>query len=74
MATPACRICGKPDAVICFPDDHAQTICPDCCATTEHPDGETGHEWKYTPYDRDHECQKCGVLRRCTSYAEGNHD
>lgn len=68
--TPPCRVCGKPDAVICYPDDHAQTVCPDCCATADHQDGEHGHVWEYSRADRDHECVHCGVLRQCTDYQE----
>lgn len=70
MTTPPCRVCGKPDEVICYPDDHALTICPDCCVKAVHPDEETGHQFRYSRYDRDHECLHCGILRSCTDYVE----
>jgi hypothetical protein len=28
MTTPPCRICNQSGPVICYPDDHSQTICP----------------------------------------------
>ena len=68
--SPPCRVCGKADPVIVYPDDHAQTICPDCCGTAEHADGETGHVWEYDRWERDWVCVHCGILRRCTEYSE----
>jgi hypothetical protein len=66
MPTPPCRKCGKAEPVICYPDDHSQTVCPDCCPSVEHADGETGHVWKYDKWERDDVCQHCGIQRRCT--------
>lgn len=57
---PPCSICASADNIICYPDDHALTICPDCCARAEHPDGETGHQYSYEPGERDHFCDRCG--------------
>ena len=68
--TPPCRVCLKPDDVICYPDDHSLTICPTCCDTAEHPDGETGHQFEHNRHERDGECRYCGILRRCTRHAE----
>lgn len=65
---PACRICGKIDTVICYPDDHSQTICPECCDKAEHANGEHGHEWKHNSNERDYECQQCGILKRFTRH------
>lgn len=67
--SPPCRSCGSSEKVICFPDYHAETICPDCCDKADHPDGETGHRWQHDPWERDWECVYCGILRRCTEYA-----
>jgi hypothetical protein len=63
-ATPPCRVCGINAEVICYPDDHSQTICPDCCGKSE-----DGHEWKHDYWERDHVCEKCGIARRCTDEA-----
>lgn len=67
--SPPCRVCGKTEPVICYPDDHSQTVCPDCCDKAEHHDGETGHVWEYDPHERDRVCIHCGIPRRCTEYA-----
>jgi hypothetical protein len=67
--TPPCRVCGKPDDVICYPDDHALTVCPDCCEIAEHPDGETGHQFDYDRWEG-HVCRYCGINRNCTKYVE----
>jgi len=69
MPSPPCRVCGKPDAVICYPDDHSQTICPDCCPKAEHADGETGHQFDYDRAERQHECRYCGIPKNCTEHA-----
>ncbi len=69
MATPPCRACGKADDVIVYPDDHALTICPDCCDKASHPDGETGHQWEYDKWERDRVCVYCGIPWRCTEHA-----
>lgn len=54
-----CRVCGSKHDVICYgtPTD---TICPDCCATAEHADGETGHGFDYVRSERGHQCRYCG--------------
>ena len=66
---PPCRVCHKTDNVICYPDDHALTICPDCCdKCLEHPDGEKGHQWDYDKWERDDVCRYCGIQRRCTDH------
>jgi hypothetical protein len=67
--TPVCRSCCKSEPVICYPDDHSQTVCPDCCDKAEHANGETGHEWEYDRWERDRVCVHCGIQRRCTEYA-----
>lgn len=72
MTTPPCRICNQSGPVICYPDDHSQTICPECCDKTDHQNGEKGHEWKHNPHERGHECDHCGILRRLTDYAYGD--
>lgn len=68
MATPPCRVCGKTEPVLCYPDEHELTICPDCCAKAEHPNGETGHDFVYDRHERDHACYNCGIFRRATDY------
>lgn len=67
-ALPLCRVCKKADPVLCFPQDHTQTICPECCDKAEHSDGETGHVWKYDRGERGNVCDKCGILQRDTQY------
>ena len=57
--TPPCRVCGKSEPVLCYPDDHSQTICPDCCPKSEHANGETGHEIIYARGEG-HYCTHCG--------------
>jgi hypothetical protein len=70
MPTPPCRVCQKTDPVLVYPDQHGMTICPECCAKAEHPDGEKGHQFKYDPADRTHWCDYCGIDRKCTDYEE----
>lgn len=68
---PPCRVCKKVEPVLCYPDDHALTICPDCCdKVEEHPDGEKGHQWEYDRGDRQHICKYCGIPRNCTEYED----
>lgn len=67
--TPPCRVCGKGQPVLCYPDDTTQTICPNCCDTATHADGDTGHQWDHDRYEKDYECRHCGIYRRCTQYA-----
>lgn len=67
--TPPCRVCGRTDEVICYPDDHRWTVCPECCDSAEHQDGETGHGWDHDHWERDRVCRYCGIQRRCTEYA-----
>ena len=45
-AIPTCRVCGKPEGVLCYdPQDHSTAICHECCGKgAEHANGETGHE------------------------------
>ena len=69
MESPPCRVCGKTEPVLCYPDDQTMAICPECCDTAAHPDGETGHRWQYDPGERDRECRYCGIYRKCTKYA-----
>lgn len=72
--TPPCRACGLSEKVICFPDNHALAICPDCCdKTAEHPDGENGHQWEYDKWDG-WQCRYCGIPRNCTEYEEAYID
>jgi len=66
--SPPCRVCGKADDVISYPDDHLLTICPDCCEKTEHPNGEIGHYFYYDRDERARICEACGVNRKYTDY------
>src|SRR5262245_9600664 len=66
--TPPCRVCGKTGEVICYPEDHSQTICPDCCKKAEHADGEDGHVWVYSKSERGDECKHCGIPKCDTDY------
>jgi len=70
MTGPPCRMCGKPDEVICYePDNLASAICPECCDKAEHPDGETGHQFVHQRPERDYACQYCGILKNATRHA-----
>ena len=68
--SPPCRLCQSNKDVICYPDDHSQTICPECCDGADHANGEHGHEWEHNPHERDKECKHCGILKRCTQYVD----
>lgn len=37
-----------------------RTICPEHCATAEHFDGETGHQYEYERGERTYYCRYCG--------------
>lgn len=70
MPTPPCRVCHSAKDVICYPDDHGQTVCPECCDKAEHADGETGHQFDYDRPERSWDCRYCGIPKQCTEYAE----
>lgn len=57
--SPPCRVCGSKHDVICY-GTPADTICPNCCATAEHADGETGHGFDYQRSERGYQCRYCG--------------
>jgi hypothetical protein len=56
--SPPCHVCGKPDNVICYPDDHSKAICPDCCGKSE-----DGHDFEYERTERGKVCTRCGIPR-----------
>lgn len=61
MTPPPCRCCGKTDTVYIYRTKAPEvTICHECCPTTAHSDGETGHV-----YDREGNeglmCVHCGL-------------
>ena len=59
---PPCRVCLSSEHVGVFdPLNLFLAICPECCGTANHPDGETGHVWEYDRSERGNVCQKCGV-------------
>lgn len=58
--SPPCRVCMGSVAIYSA-ENLFDAICPDCCGTAIHSDGETGHEYKYERAKRDSVCQKCGV-------------
>lgn len=66
---PPCRVCGKTEPVLCYPDDHSQTICPECCDKATHADDENGHIWYYDRDERQQVCDRCGIPKSCTKYA-----
>lgn len=72
--TPPCRVCGLSEKVLCFPDNHPETVCPDCCDKAEHPDGEKGHQFTHDNWERDGVCDYCGILRRCTDHVNDTED
>lgn len=63
---PACRVCGRTEDIISYPDDPSQAICPTCCAAAHHPDGEDGHQFDYERSERQHICRYCGLPRSAT--------
>jgi hypothetical protein len=65
---PICRVCKKSDEIICYSESEA--ICPTCCETVDHPDGEHGHQFDYERGERDHICRYCGISRLCTEYVD----
>ena len=67
MTSPPCRICESAERVICYPDDHSNTICPDCCPQAEHDDGETGHQFEFYRGEG-WSCRYCGVERDPDNY------
>lgn len=71
--TPPCRACGTTAEVICYSEANPQTaVCPDCCDTAEHADGETGHQFTHDPSERDWVCNYCGICRRFTRHADND--
>lgn len=62
-------MCGKTEDVIEYPDDHALTVCPECCDKATHHDGETGHGWYYDRHERGRLCRYCGLPKQCTPYS-----
>jgi hypothetical protein len=67
--TPPCRVCKTAREVLCYPDDHGQTICPECCPGADHADGEHGHQWDHDRWDGWY-CRYCGIPRNCTDYED----
>lgn len=59
-SAPVCRVCNKPVAVW-RTEQPEQAICMDCCATAEHPDGETGHQFEYVRGERTYSCRYCAA-------------
>lgn len=72
--SPPCRGCGLSDKVLCFPDNQALAVCPDCCDKAEHPDGETGHKWEHDQWERGRVCVHCGIPRRYTDYDQWEYE
>lgn len=70
MTTPPCRICGSSQWVGCYREEAPeQTVCPTCCETAEHDDGETGHQFSYH-HPEGHTCNYCGVNRNDTLWED----
>lgn len=64
--TPPCRACGTNENVGCYREDAPEkTICPSCCESAEHDDGETGHQFTYHRSEGS-TCDYCGVNRNDT--------
>ena len=73
-AVPPCRGCGSAKQVASYPPGAPKmAICPDCCETAEHPDGETGHQFTYARYEG-HTCDYCGINRNDTAYDDGGDE
>ena len=70
-ASPPCRVCKSAENVIVWSDEHPErTICWECCATAEHHDGETGHNFTYDrrQFGGEWSCDYCGVERGPHNY------
>lgn len=67
--SPPCRCCGDREHVgVYWARMPWRTICPECCPTAHHYDGETGHGFDYELAEQDHVCRYCGVFSRHTDY------
>lgn len=61
-----CRVCHKHENVVSWPSDKpSNAICPPCCAKTEHPDGESGHQFYYEG-PNEFLCTYCGDNAECS--------
>lgn len=55
-----CSICLSSKNVAIYDlDENGLTFCPDCCAKTEKPNGEEGHEFEYVREERGRFCKWC---------------
>ena len=71
---PACRACGSSKLVASYPADATEnTICVECCGNTEHPDGESGHQFSFAPHEG-HTCNYCGINRNDTAWRYDGDD
>jgi hypothetical protein len=64
-------VCGKPEQIICYPDDDALAICPICCESAEHHKEEFGHTFSYAQGEG-WTCDYCGIDRNETDYEESD--
>lgn len=61
-SAPPCRVCLSVEKVCVYPlDEPFLAVCPDCCETALHSDGENGHVFEYDRSERDSICTKCGI-------------
>lgn len=65
---PPCRVCCSNSDVAIFRTQFPETtICTECCAATEHPDGERGHHFAYERREG-WMCRYCGIARERTEW------
>lgn len=61
-SAPPCRVCLSVEKVCVYPlDEPFLAVCPDCCETALHSDGECGHVFEYERSERGRVCAKCGI-------------
>lgn len=71
-SAPPCHVCGKPVAVW-WPHKPEEAVCMDCCHGVEHSDGETGHQFEYSPGEG-RMCRYCGSAPPADYYDGWGYD
>lgn len=71
--SPPCRICKSKEHVVSYPDNHSETVCPECCGNADHGDGERGHQFEFH-YGEGWTCRYCGDERGPWNYDYPDED
>lgn len=64
---PPCGVCGSAEHVAIYPVNRGHVVCTECCAKTQHHDGEDGHQFDYYRGEG-WACRYCGVDRNPSNY------